>query len=410
MLSSGDWYRLATRSALAGQLLLLTCLQTPILAEQAPPPPDPWPPPELVEPLANRLTDAVAKQPGFDEQRRARFRERALQDTRDFIKRNKPFLGPILDAQFVNAQEPGTTWLSKSVLDRIADRIGDEASERYGLDESQRAYIRDRGKKIFTTFFTQHRGTLDPLVTDVMALSVERKVPTTQWVVDRATEMKPVLQALEKEMDAAYRDLYVRLRPNQRDKLRKDYLVLKLGCALTRGKLRTWSSGGFNQQEWYKPFITPFDKQQKIVQEGKVAGLKVQSPPEVSAAAEARIGSQHQSLLDDPKEQTDDAGRKYVPLSRWQSYTKQFIRRHKLNEGQKTSAMAILKETEERASAYRKSHAKELSRLNKSIRNAKGESKLRLQAKLDDLESPLREMFEEFQTRLNELLETKQRR
>jgi hypothetical protein len=99
----------------------------------------------------------------------------------------------------------------------------------------------------------------------------------------------------------------------------------------------------------------------------------------------------------------------YAPLDKWQSHTQRFIKRYGLDEGQKTAAMSILKETRSRAKAYERSHKKELGRLRKAVRKAKGQVKSRRLAELAEVDAPLQEIYEELQTRLDNLLTVSQR-
>lgn len=108
-------------------------------------------------------------------------------------------------------------------------------------------------------------------------------------------------------------------------------------------------------------------------------------------------------------------------LTKWEDYTRQFIRDHKLDAGQQNAALAILKQCQERGGKYVESHKDEIDKLDAELRDLKAaksepakpltERSAELQKRRSALTRPLDEIFEkDLKPRLEKLLTEKQRR
>ncbi|MBN1344781.1 MAG: hypothetical protein JXQ73_18960, partial [Phycisphaerae bacterium] len=178
----------------------------------------------------------------------------------------------------------------------------------------------------------------------------------------------------------------------QRTEWGRTHFLAKVGFALAESKLRSFAEGRFDPREWHSPFPGPHQKTNEIVEQGNQAGLDTTPPPHLLSSIAGAIGvdgAAAPTAAGSPSRRGERAvdAPDYLPLDEWESYTKTFIKRFQLDEGQKTSATAILKEMRGRAEIYRRGHATER----------------------EAMATPLRELFDEFRSRLDGLLTESQR-
>lgn len=316
----------------------------------------------------------------------------------------------------------GGIWLTPRMIKLIVERIVNDKAAIYGFDEKQRAIYREKLAKGLPAFLEKNQATIQPIMNDVLVHRIGGQVPSAQKVAGWAQKVQPVF----KELAAGHKDLYQTMRPHMRPKQRakwaRDHFVEGLGFTLAERKLQSFAEGKFDVREWQarrQERRRPGAKRgpARIMEEAKKAGLDTEPPADLGDNVVADVGTQSaeqpaSTVIGPRRTQTpprSSAAESYVPLDKWQSHAKQFIKRYGLDEGQKTSAMAILKETRARAQGHSKRHAREIQRLRKGLRKAKGAGKARLSERLAELEAPLREIFEEYQERLNQILTESQR-
>lgn len=304
------------------------------------------------------------------------------------------------------------------MVELIIERIVAEGSNVYGLDERQQAFYRERIAQRLPEFIKRHQATVQPIINDFLVYKIADQVPTTQKVASCARQMQPILREFIEGYNEIDREMRPLLRPEQRAKWARDHFGAALGWRLAEAKLQSFAEGKFTARDWRIPFPGPHQRAEEITGQAKAAGLDTTPPPEVLGNVVAGQGARPGQAVPSPGGQTgpgqngtkQDSGQgNYVPLDKWQSCVRQFISRYGLDEGQKTSAMAILNESRRLAQSYEKRRGKELSELRQKVRTASGPSKARLAAELSELERPLQEMYTEFQTRLDNLLTASQR-
>lgn len=108
---------------------------------------------------------------------------------------------------------------------------------------------------------------------------------------------------------------------------------------------------------------------------------------------------------------------KFVPESEWEAYTRKFIETHKLDEGQRNAALAILKDCQERGRSYVDSRRERFEQLEKDkagLGKLSGEERTKRTTLLDqrerDLRRPIDQIFErQLKPRLEKLLTARQR-
>lgn len=308
-------------------------------------------------------------------------------------------------------------WPTPRMIDLFAQRILEEHALRYGFDQKQRDRFQKRLSSFIPAFLEKHRTEIEPLVNDVILQHLSGKIPTTQKVTGWGRTALPILQEAMDAWDGAYREMRPHLRPEQRTRWGRDHFKFKLGYALAEGKLRSYAQGKFQAREWHQMLPGPYQEEREVMAAAKREGLDTDLPPDLASPVITQMD--HGALTHPPTgpprlgqsaaRQHGPSRQQALPLDKWEGYTKQFIRRYELDEGQSTSAMAILEEMRARAVAYRDRRGPEIARLQAQLRQARGEARSRLRAALQELERPIGTMFDEFRDRLDGLLRESQR-
>jgi hypothetical protein len=402
-------------------LLLANCAfgqgTRPAFTTQPVPSDNYWPNPEHLRVYVDRLTDAAARRRGFDENQRAAFRKKCEEACVTLLKGSRQLR---MAAAAITSEPvvPQGTWPTPRMWNLILDRLVDDMAPGYGFDARQTELFRDWARRVALPRLETMRWTLEPAITDIMGQYTLREVPTTQAVTEWSIQLLPCYHELGATWDEGYRYMLPHLRPEQRAQWRRAYFIFKLGFDVGEAKLRSLAQGRFDPRELFKAWPGPHRAQEAIIAEAKQAGLVSGMPPKAEASAIGEVGREvapsTAPAMPGARGQkipapSGDSGERFIPLDRWQTYTKQFIGRYRLDEGQKTSAMAILKEVRERADAYRKARQKDFSRLEKSLRTTQGDTRAAAQAELMELERPMQVLFEELRARLDQILTESQR-
>jgi len=303
-------------------------------------------------------------------------------------------------------------WPTPRMVELVVERLIDDTALRFGLDGRQRALFRKRFEALVPSLLAKHRAVLEPLFADILLQHLSGEAPTSQKVAGWAKTGLPILREAMGRWDKVYQGMRPELRPEQRAKWAREHFVFKLGYGLAEAKLRSFAAGRFDPREWHTPLPGPYQPKDEILTQAERAGMNTRQPLDPFNRV---IGGMGRRIVPPgpgaswSRRRFDRASEAYLPLDRWEAYTHQFIQRFELDQGQRTSAMAILKEMRQRARDYRKRHARELSRVRSSLRRAKGDERARLRDEFDELERPCRELFDEFRGRLDRLLSESQR-
>lgn len=317
------------------------------------------------------------------------------------------------------AEEQTTQILSLSprLTQLLVERMINDVTGRYGLDESQRALFKEEVVKRVPAFLDKHRPVLEPVLNEVLEQYISGRVPTTQQAADWGGKMLSAVQEATEQVDATFRTMRPHLRPEQLAHWGRDQFQFRLGCTLAEAKLRSYAAGHFDPSEWGMLLPGPHQGEQEIFQQARRAGLSTTPPQSLfspwgagglstSGPAFQRSGNQAGRSGPNPPAPAVES----VEPDQWEAYLHKFIIAHRLDEGQKTSAAAVLRDVQERAHTHRQRHAPEYARLARALVPASDQEVPRLKADLATLDAPIREMFEEFKSRLDQLLGESQRR
>jgi hypothetical protein len=307
--------------------------------------------------------------------------------------------------------------LSPRLAQLLVERMVNDVTVRYGLDERQKALFEEQVVKKVPAFFEKHRAVVEPVFNRVLEQFISGRTPTTQQVAGWADKMLPAVREATEEIDATFRTMRPHLRPEQVAHWGRDQFQFRLGCTLAEAKLRGYAAGRFDANEWGLSLPGPHQAEQDIFKQARQAGLGTTPPKSyispwsprpasTSPSALQRLGTQSGRPGADPSAPTTES----VEFDQWGAYLQKFMAMYRLDEGQKSSAIAVLKDVQGRAHAHRQKQAPEYASLARALSAANGEELSRLQADLTALDAPIRELFEEFKGRLDQLLNESQRR
>ena len=404
----------ATAAGILAFLLIVTArAETPATPSSSPPssPPIEMPPPEKIQIIVDRITEIAAKSRHLDTAQRAEFHKRCGEAFNGLVRQYSDFrLGLVAICQEEMPEEG--IWPTKRQFEVVLERLVDGMVPDYDLDARQRDILQDRMRKVVLPLVEKRREQLEAVIMGGFIQYVSGEMPTTQQVSEWSKQVVPLVAETGKTWEEMYRFLLPHLRSDQRRILRKAYFEFGLGLKLAEAKVRSWAKGKFDRYEFEKPFPGPHHGPHATTRFAKQAGVDINPPPEIESDVLAEVGHTKNEADGMPgqPEDTEDAesDRRYIPLDRWQSYTKAFIKRHHLDEGQKTSALAILADVRQRARNYEQAHTKELKQLRRTVRKSKGEERTRVQEDLNELEQPLHELLDELRSRLDETLRERQ--
>lgn len=397
-------------------ILLVSLCVTETRAEQKRPKKS-WATTQAVAPLVERFFDDAAKKRGLSDKEREAYRARGGKLITDYLANKENTWGPVLGEILSEAKDQKGWWPKPKVVGMIVDRAVDTAGRIYEFDDRQRGVFGRWMKERMPQMLEKQRKNLEPVMTDVLLQYASGKPPDPAKIQEWSKKLLPLTNEFKEVYSEGYRKMLPHLAPEQRSRWGKDYFRVSLGYTMVQAKLRSYSKGGFDPKEWSK---TPANPNLGPLQYAKIAeqlGMDTSTPPHIEnpiigAMSTERIGPDERLGPDRAGQvgkDADGSGGRYVSLDRWQAQTRQFIKDYDLDEGQKTAAMAVLKEVRQRARAYHKTHRKDIDRLRRSARKAKGQARTRISAELGELERPLHQLFEEFRSRLDEILDETQR-
>lgn len=148
-----------------------------------------------------------------------------------------------------------------------------------------------------------------------------------------------------------------------------------------------------------------WDKQFQEYRKGKPSGRPLFS--------NVRLGPQNQPMI--PRNQQPGGTVQLLTESRWENYVKRFIQEYKLDEEQKTRALAILEEFKVRADKYRVANRKDLGDAQNDLRAARRAKPFdpaalkQAQVIWDLLNQPFEDMFAQLKSKLDKIPTEKQK-
>ncbi len=318
---------------------------------------------------------------------------------------------------------PKGPWIPKRIVEAGLKRMARDIARRHNMDAKQAAVLEKQVLSRFPAFLKKHRPTLQPLLNEYFELAIIAKAPTARQMARWVKAFQPVMRAGVNELEGMHREVRKVLGPEQIKTWDRDYRGLVLGKVAVEAELARLAQGKFDPRHWHQPFPKPPRDARMPVRPtspGAVGPQPGQPAGGVgrSAARGNRFIARRGGTVGPPRygekppvtvERVSGGSVRTRPLTAWESYVKQFIKRHGLDKGQTNSAMAILEELQNQAKAYEAKHREEMARLSRAIAAADPAARPTFQAELDEVRRPIDEAFTELRERLDGLLTEAQR-
>jgi hypothetical protein len=323
--------------------------------------------------------------------------------------------------QFMKRLNVDTVKIPMWDVDKRMRHATDMIRERYGLNDEQVKKAQSLYVRNALAFFIKHGETIVPLAREIIETRLENRPYTPEMVAKWAKSLRPIAEEWMRTTNTELGKFAAEnLTPEQRQKLEKDMAVMSQHAGETLRDAARWERGEWQPSMWgldKDPIHAPLQAElEKRSGRAVMAGHRAPSeagqpssptapppgpPPPRVARGPVRLGDQPAGGVQVTPRQPS------APLpdeDQWVAYVRQFITRYALDESQKSSAFAVLKDMQERAQNYRGSHSEEIKRLEESLKQAKSpEERNSIQSELREALKGIDQLFEELKTRLQSI-------
>ncbi len=354
-----------------------------------------------------------------------------MRDTRYIVA---AVVAAILSANAIEAAEspgrPASTrpttrgpWPTGRMIDVALRRAIRDAARRNNMDPKQTAVLERQVMTRWPRFLKKHRPVLQQLVNEYLEVIIIGKPPSPEQAARWAKAFRPILAVADEQIEGTHRAVRAVLRPEQVERWDRDHQGYRQGKSQLATQIDKLARGQFDPRQWRTPFPKPGPEDRMPVRPSTPSpgGQSDNGAARADGSARStdRAASGRRGATGPPRYGSKDlSGRTGVigsggvarPLDAWESYVKQYIKRHGLDAGQTNAAMAILKELKDRGKSYRLKYRAELKRLERAVAAADPAARPRFQAQLDQVRRPIDELFGELRSRLDGLLTESQRK
>lgn len=274
--------------------------------------------------------------------------------------------------------------LQENSISMIVNAASDSIARHYDLTPEQSDFAKKMMDKNVFEFVNKHFDTLSTFIPKLIEVRTSQRDPSPEEVAEMANKVGPMLKEGMNLMVSQNEEFDKILTDEQRVKHAKDMAEMKKGMVEFNETLTRWQKGGYK-------------------------------PGEIQHAAQERREERRKQRAQRKAE--DQAPQNYEPtsLAFWELYLKTFIEAYQLNEGQKTFAYSVFAQARTKAEAYRKDHNAEIVATKSAIISAKvatasapadkekAKKLTDLEKKLETLNKPLMDIFDELQAKLMEI-------
>lgn len=261
---------------------------------------------------------------------------------------------------------------------------------RYNLTENQKSDLGRRLNLESMRLTLTHFKDMAPIAMEILKTRSTGQPFTAEQVARWSAAIKPILDDGRHAIDRVAQELMKTMTPEQRRIVEMDLAAFHRRHGDVAGLVEKWERGEWDPTQW---------------------GLD-HDPIHAAAVAEVRARQAALQAIG----RSDANARPVEPPanpeneSTWERYVRDFAAAHRFDTVQIRSARAILAEQVARATAFRKSHARQIAQLQAAVAREtdvqrRGEKARELQDEL----APIGEMFKELCARLEELLTAEQR-
>ena len=305
---------------------------------------------------------------------------------------------------------PGSLWPSEKLSEYLLTRWADGLLVNYALTDEQRSEVHRAVVARWRPFLRRHREKIEPLVQEFLELRLAPTPPTEEQLGLWSERAIPVLQRVREELLTGLDDFRRPMTPLQRARFELHALGISTGTQLALQQLELWRQGDFRVEDVWQPppraKPTPMTAEHKEANESdqgqRDEGAKRQRDEGAHLHAAGTDVSSARGILPPSPTPPDQIA---LEMDAWQAYVADFIRRHELDEGQRSAALSCLGELRDRALAHRDLHREKLDQLEAHIqRGAADEQEAKeLKRMLVELYGPVDAMFQELVNRLEQL-------
>ena len=269
------------------------------------------------------------------------------------------------------AQEPLGFWDADVMMENATLGI----SRRYNLSSEQEEYtrvlLRERTLRFLEVYEDEMRGLLKELFVQQMS----GQPPSPEQAKEWGQRAKPLLDESKRailEGNMEWRDILTDEQVKTHD---LDLKLMDANFRMLENRFVRWEQGQFRPGDW-------------LGAGGRQPQAANQNPPRRPQTSEVPAVT----------EQNEDY---------WELYVKKFIRDYRLDETQRTAALAILKDCRDKAEQYRVTRKDEFDKAKAQLRAAMANKEVaeirKAGQRIRDLERHINVLFEELKGRLESL-------
>ncbi|MBN1343379.1 MAG: hypothetical protein JXQ73_11900 [Phycisphaerae bacterium] len=314
------------------------------------------------------------------------------------------------------SQDKGSNlWNIQSMVTSAAEQI----IRRYKLNDDQAEYTRKLMARRVNNLLEKHDEKIRSLFREAIAMRAIGKAPSVETIQSWAERALPVYQDAKKEILAGNKEWAEILTPEQKKIHDLDLRMMEVDFKQYEERLTRWKSGGFEpKKDWVVQSQARRRPMPRNSRAAKGSGTKegtpvvkktgdqpatpTNTPPPPSAAGPPRIGLQQGQTPKDGQDQQVEVD----PDHFWDVYVRDFVRKYRLDEGQRKQAEAILKDCKAQAQRHRTAHVEDYRRLHAALRKNRGDAGAN--EELGKLDAPINDLFEELKQRLDKILTSEQ--
>lgn len=304
-------------------------------------------------------------------------------------------------------------WPTEKMLTRMLDRIVEQVSDHYELDDEQMMRAREAFDR-FPQWMQKNRGEIQSLMNAYFEALLDSEAPTPEVVAAWAQRVAPLVGSFSEMMGDVTGEMSSFMTDDQRVMLEGEFAAFQTGIGMVTNKLSDWADGGYDpEREWIG---TPEQRRIMRAEDRKrVAAMREARDARIAELGGTSLDPEGPNAPGKPPSRNDAqrAPRKTASLAasdEWVKYTEEFIRRYKLNDEQSDLARSRLRNAMEERDGFATRIAADLTRAEKKLADAKSdEEKQSAKAELDRVKRPLVRRFETFKSGLDKIPTLKQK-
>ncbi len=313
------------------------------------------------------------------------------------------------------AQEvpPAGFWPTEVMIDLFIDRATDEMARVYGFDDEQLDMTRAVVKERFPAWMQENRADLQQLGNEWIESLLAGEPPNAAQVADWAQRALPYVDQVRGLVEDTADDMRLYLTDEQQVILDGEMAAMNVAMGYMEDRMQVWSEGGFDwRTEW--PRSEEYRQQEKV----RVAAVNEQADEArddaMGRAAENITMAGDAEMIAEPERRREQpvptARRVAQPEDEWARYVAAFIKRYNLNEGQRNSAMRLLKTAQEQRDMHLARALPKIERIQRQLAQAtSADERARLQSCYETLKRPVEKRFQQLKDKLDAIPTRKQR-